>query len=578
MNTILLLLAPVFPLLLAIGLMTGLLRQVTFRLAPWAALPALVLSLTSMADSKLELPWLLLGAQMGLDDTARYFMFFTSLLWLVAAIYTVGYLSQHAARARFFIWFLLAMTGNFGVILAQDLSLFYTFFALMSFASYGLVVHERTKDALRAGRIYIILVVVGEVLLFAAFALSAHAADSIAFDAVRQALATSEIRDWIIGLALLGFGIKTGVIGLHVWLPLAHPVAPTPASAVLSGAMIATGLLGWLRILPLGEVTLTGWGEILTIAGMASVYYAVLVGLMQNKAKTVLAYSSISKMGIMTVGIGLGLIAPQSWPLLLTAILIYATHHGLAKGALFLGVGMASSPPVSKIQRRLIIMGLLLPALSLAGAPFTSGMLAKQMFKLPMMSLTPPLLEYLTILFTLSAVATTLLMVRFLYLVWPKYEMLSENDSQPASMWWSWLFLLAAVVMSPVFIILIHPTLHLSMPILASALWPVVIGGVIAISVWLTTRHRVRHLWSLPPGDILVIVERWIYPLFVSVFSLAIATVSKGVSLLGSIGAKYANEKSVTNALDICENQLGRWAVALILFLIVGVITVALLL
>ncbi len=578
MNTILLLLAPVFPLLLAIGLMTGLLRQVTFRLAPLAALPALVLSLTSMIDSKLELPWLLLGAQMGLDDTARYFMFFTSLLWLVAGIYTVGYLSQHAARSRFFIWFLLAMTGNFGVILAQDLSLFYTFFALMSFACYGLVVHERTKDALRAGRIYIILVVVGEVLLFAAFAFSAHAADSIAFDAVRQALATSEIRDWIIVLALLGFGIKAGVIGLHVWLPLAHPVAPTPASAVLSGAMIATGLLGWLRILPLGEVTLMGWGEILTIAGMASVYYAVLVGLMQKKAKTVLAYSSISKMGIMTVGIGLGLLAPQSWPLLLTAILIFATHHGLAKGALFLGVGMASSPPVSKIQRRLIIVGLLLPALSLAGAPFTSGMLAKQMFKLPMMSLTSTLLDYMTILFTLSAVATTLLMARFLYLVWPKHELLSENESQPASMWWSWLFLLAAVVMSPVFIVLIQPTLHLSMPILVNALLPVVIGGVIAITIWLTTRKRDRDLWSLPPGDILIIFERWIYPLFVSVLSLAIATVSKGVSLLSSIGAKFGKEKSVTNALYFCENQLGRWVVALTLFLLVGVITVVLLL
>lgn len=256
------LLLPVFvwPLLLALVLMTGVLRRFVLVLAPWAALPGLVVSLLLTPGAMLDLPWLLLGASLGLDETASMFLFFTSFLWVVAGVYASGYFKEDPSRVRFFIAFLLAMAGNLGLILAQDMVLFYTLFALMSFASYVLVVHTATAAAIRAGRIYIMLVVVGEVLLFAAFAMAAQASGSLEFSAVRSTLAGADSKNWIIGLTLAGFGIKAGVIGLHVWLPLAHPVAPTPASAVLSGAMIAAGLLGWMRMLPLGEAVLTGWG------------------------------------------------------------------------------------------------------------------------------------------------------------------------------------------------------------------------------------------------------------------------------------------------------------------------------
>ena len=406
-------LIPGVPLLLAIGLVSGPLHRASLLFAPWAALPALVGSLMLMPGVTLELPWLLLGTRLGLDETGRVFLFFSALLWLVAGVYTTGYFSRRSSRAKFFSWFLLAMSGNLGLILAQDLAAFFTFFTLMSFASYGLVVHERTSEALRAGRIYIVLVVVGEVLLFAAFVLAALAAGSIDFEAVRPAVAGSEARDWIVGLTLLGFGIKAGVIGLHVWLPLAHPVAPTPASAVLSGAMIAAGLLGWLRVLPLGETALPEWGEVMITAGAVAAFYAALVGLLQSNPKTVLAYSSVSKMGIMTIGVGLGLVAADGWPLLLRAILVYALHHGLAKGALFLGVGMAATPTVSKGQRRLLMAGLLLPALALAGAPLTSGMIAKHLLKVQVTSVMSPWGDWLQILLPWSAVATSMLMGRF---------------------------------------------------------------------------------------------------------------------------------------------------------------------
>eukprot|EP01035_Chromulina_nebulosa_P057631 gene57631-78962_t len=125
------------------------------------------------------------------------------------------------------------MAGNLGLVLAQDAASFYVFFALMSFASYGLVVHSRTPEALHAGRVYLALVVLGELALFAAIALAWQAAGSLNFADIGPALAVSPWRDAVIGLTLVGFGIKVGALPLHVWLPLAHPVAPTPASAVL---------------------------------------------------------------------------------------------------------------------------------------------------------------------------------------------------------------------------------------------------------------------------------------------------------------------------------------------------------
>lgn len=572
---LLLLSVSVVPLLLAIALMLTSLRRFALLFAPWAALPALFVSLLMPPGVTIKLPWLLLGSHLGFDETARIFLFFTALLWLVAGIYSTGYFSRHSSRSRFFIWFLLAMAGNLGLILAQDMVLFYTFFALMSFSSYGLVVFERTSDALRAGRVYIVLVVVGEVMLFAAFVLAALATGSIEFEDVRSTVARAELRDWIVGLVLLGFGIKAGVIGLHVWLPLAHPVAPTPASAVLSGAMISAGLLGWLRMLPLGEAVLSDWGGVMIVAGMVAIFYAVLVGLLQNNAKTVLAYSSVSTMGIMTVAVGLGLAEPSRWAFILVAILIYALQHGLAKGALFLGVGMVAKPPVSRWQHYLLIVGLLLPALSLAGAPLTSGMIAKHLLNVQLASATSPWGEWIQIMMPWSSVATSLLMVRFLTLVWPRYDVKSGTGLTPGIMWLSWLVLPVVVVLSPRFIPFSDLKDPWSIKVMVSALWPVALGGSLAAIVcWAFKHRRVQHRLSIPSGDILIIVENWLWPVLVSALSPCSVVLEKGHFLLLSGKHWWRSHAGLVSLLDAAENRFRQWAVAIILFLMLAMVFV----
>lgn len=573
LSIFLLLSVPVLPLLLAMALMLPSLRRFALPLAPWAALPALLVSLLMPTGISVGIPWLLLGSFLGFDETAQIFLFFTSLLWLVAGIYSTGYFTEHSARARFLSWFLLAMAGNLGLIVAQDMVLFYTFFALMSFSSYGLVVFDRTAEALRAGRIYIILVVLGEVMLFGAFALAAHAATGIEFTTVQMAVPTAEYKHWIFALVLLGFGIKAGVIGLHVWLPLAHPVAPTPASAVLSGAMISAGLLGWLRVLPLGEIALPGWGSVMIVAGLLAIFYAAFVGLLQNNAKTVLAYSSISTMGIMTAAVGLGLTSPSGWSLILVAILIYALQHGLAKGALFLGVDMATATPLTNGQRYLLILALLLPALSLAGAPLTSGMIAKHLLSVQVLSVTSPWADWLKALMPWSSLATSLLMGRFLYLAWPRRKMSSAVVKKTRMMWLSWSALLVVVVLSPRFIPFIEFKDAWSIKIMISALWPVALGAGLSATVWLLLkRWRIKNRFIVPSGDLLFVVETWVWPVLVSVLSFSLAFFEKKVFLLLAWLNRLSSQSAVMSLMDAAENRFRQWCIAVTLFLVLVIV------
>jgi len=377
----LLIAAAALPALLALALVArGPLRAPAMAAAPWAAAPALLLSLLAVPGPPLELGWLMLGTRVGLDMVGQVFLFFTALLWTAAGVHARGYTAGDPRRRTFFVFFLLTLSGNLGLILARDLATFYAAFAVMTFAAYPMVVHRADAEARRAGRVYVIMAIIGETMLLAGFVMAGAGAPTLALGDVAASVAASPYRDVIVALLLAGFGVKAGALPLHVWLPLAHPVAPTPASAVLSGAMIKAGLLGWLRFLPLGETALPGWGAALIALGLASAFFGVVIGVTQDDPKTALAYSSISQMGIINVTVGVGLAEPRVWPAALAACLIYAVHHGLAKGALFLGVAVAEAAD-TRFARRWVLAGLAFAGLALAGAPMTSGMVAKGYLK-----------------------------------------------------------------------------------------------------------------------------------------------------------------------------------------------------
>jgi hydrogenase-4 component B len=380
----------------AVALLPGM-GRLSLRLLPLAPVPALWLGLVSLAGpvaGPTLLPEVLLGVWLGLDPGRGLLLAMTAFLWIVAAL-AAQRMGEEPRIAAFAGFWALTLTGNLGVLLSEDIATFYVSFAAVSLAAWILIVHDRSAAALRAGRVYIIMAILGEVALLAGLLLGANAAGTLIIADIRTALALAPEGPLAITLLLIGFGVKAGLVPLHMWLPLAHPAAPVPASAVLSGAIVKAGLVGMIVLLPEAAA-----GQALILLGATGAFGAALWGLTQSNPKAVLAYSTISQMGLMILLIGAGAGAPEG-------VAYYALHHGLAKGGLFLLVGvmyLARAPG----QRRLVLAAAALGALSMAGLPLTGGALAKAAAK-------GALSADLALLLTLSSVTTTLVMGWFLW-------------------------------------------------------------------------------------------------------------------------------------------------------------------
>ncbi len=529
-------------------------------LLPWTVLPALALALM---PGRLEaFPWLLLGARLGTDDTSRLFLLFSAILWGCAGSFARHYLAADPRRARFTAFFALAQAGNMTLLLAHDMAAFYTGFALMSFASYPLIVHSETPEARRAGRLYLSLAVTGEVLQFAAFSLIALGITETRFEQVAPAIAASPWRGWITALLLAGFGIKAGLVPLHVWLPLAHPAAPTPASAVLSGVMIKAGLLAWLRFLPLDQPGFETAGAWIVGAGLAGLFGAALIGALQTVPKTVLAYSSISQMGLIAIAIGVALHRgdPALAPVATAAVALYALHHGLAKGLLFLGVGVWTGANAQ--ARRLASPILLLGALALAGAPFTSGAVAKLALK-PIATAGP--WPWLPTAMTLGAAGTTLLMIRFLQLLHREAREDARahhpHHALPAAAWRPWV-LLALAVLGLIWLIIPDPaatarTLITPAYILGS-LGPIGLGLALATLGW-------RRIFPTPPpGDLLVLVPALIGAPLQRLTRTSLAALqalnTRGAQARDRLGRRLSS--GALGLVPVLESKLRHWPIA----------------
>jgi hydrogenase-4 component B len=515
-----------------------------------ATAPALAAALIVPVGSQATISWLLLGTRLGLDAPGRVFLLFTAILWLVAGLQAALTMSGDPRAGRFGLFYLLAMAGNLWLIVGQDLVSFYLGFSLMGLSAYGLVIHKGDEASLRAGRVYLAMTLVAEVALFAAFVLIARHTGTLAPVAADLA----GLGGWAVGLLIFALGIKAGLVPLHVWLPLAHPAAPVPASAVLSGTMIKAALIGWLRFLPLGDATLSGWGSLLVAAGALTVLYSIPAGIVQTNPKVVLAYSSVGKMGLMSMLLGVALMEPETAPVIAAALVFYAAHHGLAKGALFLGVGVAG-----EIRRAWVVAVLALPALVLAGAPFTSGALAKGLVKPELASLSGPWAGALPLVLTLSTVGTTLLMSRFLWLV-----RAGLGEYLPAKPWIAtpWIGLIVLMLALPFVSGYALPPVANSWPLLAGA--GLALAGLIWRPGWAT-----RLIGLVPPGDILE-------PLagrFAAAWSERRGRVPGGAWKVRSIHATpFEGERRGVDWPASVEQGLRAWPIAGLLVLSLGAI------
>ena len=494
------------PLLLACALCIPGMRGWGTRFLIAAPLPALLTALmvigSGMPMVTLDLKWILIGSRLILDDTGQVFLLLTAIIWLSAAMFSANDSAVVRHRFRFQLCFLLAMVGNITVILAADLASFYGAFALMSFAAYGLIVTNDDTGTVRAGRIYITLVIIGEVLLFSALVAGAKTTGS-PFVAQWQLAAPAAVT---VPLIMLAFGIKLGVIPWHFVLPVTYRAAPYSAVIALGGAMLNAGLLGWLRFLPLGQVSLPYWGATLIVLGLAASFMGVLLGILQNNPKALLGYSSVSQVGLMTSVVGLALMDHRQWESLYAVLLIYTLHHALAKGALFYAAGFnrARSQRIYYWQ----CFALVLPALSIAGAPLTTGALAKSSFKAVIAAVPEPWATWFMVLLPLSSVATSMLLSRFIAMSWPKQG--SSNDVSNTTLWGQ-VLLIVSVVAGVWLVADIKElqTLSAAMEIssLLASTWPVFVGVIIVAGADRVLKKFNQSLPLMPPGDIVVPLE-----------------------------------------------------------------------
>lgn len=545
-----------------------------------ASLPAIWLGLLEVPGISLE--WFILGTQFSLDTPRRIILLLTGILWASSGLFAGLYLKEDARRSSFYFYFGAAMAGNYGLLIAADAASFYTFFALMTFASYGLVIHNRTPSARQAAKVYLVMAIIGELFIISALFLAVQSAGSMLLADIPPALANASNGPFIFLLGLIGFGVKVGAIPLYFWLPLAHPAAPVPASAVLSGAMIKAGLVGWMHLAPVGLVAWPSFSLLIVSLGFTAALGAAIVGLLQVDPKTNLAYSSISQMGLMTAFLGLGLYGGFPAGILLSAIALYAFNHGTAKALLFLGTALPAK--VGGYWRILMWLGLGLGVLAIAGGPLTGGLWTKYLLKTFLGKTSLPGIDLFSYLLTLSAITTTLLLSRFLHLL---QQVEGPKGNKIPRFILPWIFLLLAGgwwTMSPALLstelmyLIIGKESILTFfwnPItIWTALWPIILTAA-ALVVVFTLKSSFLNRWIkekplIPPGDFLYVLI-WIGNLFEK-------QIQKGIGIMQSfVETRHSAEKIIYKFIDnkktiqissTAEALLRRWEVVGISFFV----------
>lgn len=363
---------------------SGLARWVVYSASLAASGVALTIALVHLVANPvvvstitlpLGLPWI--GANFRIDALAAFFLLVINLGGAAASLYGLGYGRHEPAPHRVLPFFPAFLAGMNMVLLADDAFTFLLSWEFMSLASWALVMtHHREADNRRAGYVYIVMASFGTLALLLAFGLLAGPEGGYAFATMRAHGPSHGLTGLVLGLALLGAGSKAGLVPLHVWLPLAHPAAPSHVSALMSGVMTKVAVYGFIRIVfdLLGPAA-WWWGVPVLIAGAVTAALGVLYALMQNDIKRVLAYSTIENIGLIFVGLGLALAFKANGftaaaALALTAALFHVLNHALFKSLLFFGAGAVLT---ATDERKMENLGGLLNRMPATGLFFLVG-------------------------------------------------------------------------------------------------------------------------------------------------------------------------------------------------------------
>jgi hydrogenase-4 component B len=290
-----------------------------------------------------------------LDLLSGYFLVVIGLLAFFVSLYSIGYVKGflgHRSVTSLVVFYALFLAGMLLVVLADDALFFLIAWEMMAAASYFLVLFEDERiENRRAAFLYLVVAHVGAIAILLSFGVMAGLATGFSgfqaytFDAMRGTELPAGLATLAFLLAFFGFSAKAGVIPLHIWLPEAHPVAPSNVSALMSGVMLKTAIYGIVRVVfdLIGDFP-WWWGAMVLVFGLVSAVMGVLYALMQHDLKRLLAYHSVENIGIILIGIGLAMIFTSFNMSLLAALaliagLFHTLNHAMFKGLLFMGAG-----------------------------------------------------------------------------------------------------------------------------------------------------------------------------------------------------------------------------------------------
>lgn len=501
---------------------------------------ALTVFLCFFQPLTLTIPHILIqGFSLRFDGFRALYAFLTAAAWFLSGLFSQEYGRLLHRHGRYYSFMLLTLAGTMGVFLSANLMTTWICFEFMSFSSYVLVAHEEDSAALKAAGSYLTYGVIGGLAILMGLLLLYHQTGTLDVDNLAAACSSLSFQELLpAGLCMLaGFGAKAGMFPLHTWLPAAHPVAPAPASALLSGIIVKTGIFGIALITVNVFSSSAGWGNILLVLSVLTMVVGGLLALFSVNLKRTLACSSMSQMGFVLFGLACTSLLGEHSAMAASGAVLHMVNHTLFKQVLFTLAGIVilntGSLNLNEIKgfgkgKPLLMIAYLCAALGIGGIPLFSGYVSKTLLHESLvhyMASTPSgwytAAEWL---FLLSGGLTVAYMIKLFVVLFVDQPSKTSTSAQPKKAHGSYMTktttfaLLLPALAIPVMGVLPHFTMeriaNSSLPFFGSGqlsgisyfAWENLKGGFISIAIGLVLYFVVVRLVLMKNGSYL---DRW---------------------------------------------------------------------
>ena len=386
-----------------------------------------------------------------------------SIMWIVAMIISIEYQKNDSHKRRYYIFSVLTFLATLGVIFSADFFTTFLFFEMMSLVSYVWVVQDEKKESVKAGNTYLAVAIIGGLIMLMGLLLMQNEIGTLRFDEIKEAISGLADKTYIYAAGtciFVGFAAKAGVYPLHIWLPKAHPVAPAPASALLSGALTKSGIFGIIILATKVFNNSVTFGNVLLALAVITMLLGAVLALSSTHIKRILACSSISQIGFILVGISMMILLGEHNTIAARGAFMHMINHSLLKLVLFSFAGIimmkTHNGDLNKLRgygrgKHLLHAGYLMGMIGIAGIPFGNGYISKTLLHESIVEYYHisylPYIQYVEWLFLLSGGITVAYMLKIYIAIFIEKNNTDLSKEPYASPITKMVFILSAILL-----------------------------------------------------------------------------------------------------------------------------------